>query len=71
MQYTTADISLAAFLLMKGMKILSASREKGKFIFIFDDEKNIAFELSQEYIQSEYPRYDASMRQVKRMLYGP
>jgi len=69
--YTTADISLAAFLLMRGVRIISATREKGKFVFEFDDAENRALELSQEYILSEYPRYDASLRQVKRMLYGP
>jgi hypothetical protein len=71
MQYTTADISLAAFLLLKGMRIVSARREKGKFAFTFDDAENVAFDLSQEYVLSEYPRYDASLRQMKRMLYGP
>ena len=71
MQYTTADISLAAFLLLKGMRIVSARREKGKFAFTFDDAENVAFGLSQEYVLSEYPRYDASLRQMKRMLYGP
>lgn len=71
MNYTTADISLAAFLLMKGMRILAAKRERGKFVFEFENSENRAFDLSQEYIQSEHPRYDASLRQIKRMLYGP
>jgi hypothetical protein len=71
MHYTTADISLAAFLLMRGMRIISARREKGKFVFEFENGENQAFDLSQEYVLSEYPRYDASLRQVKRMLYGP
>jgi hypothetical protein len=70
MNFTTADISLAAFLLMKGLKIVAAKREKGKFLFEFEDEKSLANSLSQEYIMSEYPRYDAALRQVKKMLYG-
>ena len=70
MNFATSDISLAAFLLMRGIRIISAKREKGKFIFVFEDYENIANELSQEYIMSEYPRYDASLRQIKRMPYG-
>lgn len=70
MNFETSDISLAAFFLMRGIRIISAKREKGKFIFVFEDCENVANELSQEYIMSEYPRYDASLRQIKRMLYG-
>lgn len=70
MNFATSDISLAAFLLMRGVRIMSAKREKGKFIFVFEDYENVANKLSQEYIMSEYPRYDASLRQIKRMLYG-
>jgi hypothetical protein len=70
MNFATSDISLAAFLLMRGIRIISAKKEKGKFNFVFEDYENVTNELSQEYIMSEYPRYDASLRQVKRMLYG-
>lgn len=68
--FITSDISLAAFLFMRGMSIISAKKVTGKFEFTFDDKLNVAFQLSQEYIVSDHPKFDAAMRQLKRMLYG-
>jgi hypothetical protein len=70
MTYVTSDISLAAFLFMSGMTIISAKKAGGKFEFTFDDNSNVALQLSQSYIISEHPKFDAAMRQLKRMLYG-
>jgi hypothetical protein len=70
MQYTTSDIAEAAFLFMKGLKIISATRKEGKFSFTFDDKLNGSSALIQEYIKSEYPKYDAAMRRIKKMLYN-
>jgi len=70
MTYTTSDISLAAFLLMSGMIIISAKKAGGKFVFTFDDNSNEALQLSQQYIISDHPKFDAAMKQLKRMLYG-
>jgi hypothetical protein len=70
MTYITSDISLAAFLLMKGTPILSAKKVGGKFEFTFDDKLNETFQLSQQYIISDHPKFDAAMRQLKRMIYG-
>lgn len=70
MQFTTSDIALAAYLLMKGLPIISAAKVRNKFAFTFDDKNSLAKSLSQEYITTEHPQYDAAMRQIKRMLYG-
>ncbi len=71
MNFTTSDISLAAFLVMRGKRLLSVGRERGKFEFIFESFSESENELEQEYVRSEFPRYDAAMRQLKRRLYGP
>lgn len=68
-EYSTSDIALAAFLMMKGLKLTSAKREGGKFIFLFNDKNNLANSLLQEYLVSDFPRFDAAMRQLKKILY--
>lgn len=69
--YTTSDMSLAAFLMMKGLTLISAKRVLGKFEFIFEDQNFLARTLEREYLASEIPRYDVSMRHLKRKLYNP
>ena len=69
-KFTTSDISLASFLLMKNIKLLSAEKIKGKFEFTFDNNINDTQPLCQEYLISDYPRYDAALRQLKKKLYG-
>lgn len=71
MNFQTSDISLAAFLIMKGKKLISVSRERGKFEFIFESFTFEEGDLEQVYVRSEFPQYDAAMRQLKRKLYGP
>lgn len=68
--FVTSDISLAAFLLLKGIKLLSAERQKGKFEFTFSNINNDISPLCYEYIISDHPKYDAAMRQLKRKIYG-
>lgn len=69
-RYTTASISLAAFLLMKGLVLSSAKRTRGCFEFVFEDHEDSARDLEQEFVMSDYPKFDAAMRQVKARLYG-
>ena len=37
-EYRTSDLALAAFLVMRGLPLLSAKRIQGRFEFIFDDK---------------------------------
>lgn len=67
--YFTSDLSLAAFLVMKGMRILIAQKHGNRFEFLLDCRELPANDLVEEYISSEYPKYDASMRLLKRRLY--
>ena len=69
-KYTTASISLAAFLLMKGLILIAAKRNRGCFEFIFEDQEDSAREFEQEFVMSDYPKYDAALKQVKARLYG-
>lgn len=69
--FNTSDISFAAFLVMRGKRLMKVSRERGKFEFIFENFSEDEIELEQQYVGSELPRYDAALRQIKRKLYGP
>ena len=54
---------------MRGAKLVSVGRQRGKFEFVFDCNGEEG-RLEAEYVSSEFPRYDAALRQLKRRLYG-
>tara|TARA_B100001123_G_scaffold437566_1_gene570023 strand:- start:2845 stop:3081 length:237 start_codon:yes stop_codon:yes gene_type:complete len=68
--YKTHDMAIAAFLLMKGKKIIDASTDKhsGKYIFLFDDEDADAKSLSLEFLSSECFLYDSFIRMLRGMI---
>jgi hypothetical protein len=67
--YETSDIAISAYLVMRGLQLINANKVGNKFKFIFDDTNQIASQLESEYLSSDFPRYDAAMRQIKRRLY--
>lgn len=67
--YETSDIAISAYLVMRGLTLLAATKVGNKFKFIFDDTNGVASTFEMEYLSSDFPRYDASMRQIKRRLY--
>jgi len=70
-QYTTSDLPLAAFLMMRGLKLVSAGRSGNKFEFILEDPDNLGNSLTIEYINSEFGKFDTYLRSLKKMLYRP
>ena len=67
--YVTSDLSLAAFLLMRGLSLSSAQKITGKFEFIFLDPDGKADKLSLSFIGSEFSVYDGYMRTLRGMLH--
>lgn len=67
--YETSDISISAYLVMRGLTLVTANKVGNKFKFIFEDINNVATVYEMEYLSSDFPRYDAAMRQIKRKLY--
>ena len=66
--YATSDLSLAAFLKLRGLKLLSASKlATGRFEFIFNDD-GTADALSIDFANSEFAAYDANLRALKKTL---
>ena len=66
-QYVTADLGLAAFLLTKGATLLSAGREKNRYKFVFS-EKTACKELAVKYVNSEFSRFDANIKNLKNLV---
>ena len=68
--YETSDLSFAAFLCTRGVKLISASKdETGKFLFIFDIQKDAADSLQDEFLNSEFPIFDYHVKLLKRRIY--
>tara|TARA_Y100001972_G_C7579323_1_gene290623 strand:- start:46 stop:273 length:228 start_codon:yes stop_codon:yes gene_type:complete len=68
--YVTSDIAIAAFLMMKGMKLLSATRERnGRFRFEFDNTKQEADKYAVEFANSEAAKFDAHVKNLKNLIF--
>jgi len=68
--FTTSDIALASYIMMKGVKLIDARRgPSGKFCFEFDDSGNICHKLSVDFLNSECSRFDGAMKKLKNILY--
>lgn len=68
--FETSDIAIASYVMMKGLKLISADRDyKGKFNFKFDDPKNKGPTLAVDYVNSESARFDSIMKNLKSILY--
>lgn len=70
MTYKTSDLSIAAYLMMKGMKLIDAKRgQTGQFLFEFDDPENKGVSLAIEFTGSDCAVYDNHVRNLKKILY--
>ena len=70
-EYSTPDLSLAAYLLMRGMKLLSAEKTlSGKFNFSFSDPDDKAKNLAVDFLNSDFSDYDNHVRNLKKIIYS-
>lgn len=68
--YSTSDLALAAFLKMKGRKLITANRAlAGRFNFEFEDDGTCPT-LALEFVNGEFSTYDSQVRALKKALYG-
>jgi len=68
--FETSDIAIAAYLMTKGLRLVSAARDKtGRFKFEFDDPGKKAFQLTVEFVNSESALFDANVKNLKNILY--
>lgn len=70
MTFITSDIAIAAYLMMKGMKLLDARREKGgRFRFEFEDNNNVGNKYAIEYVNSESAKFDSHIKNLKNIIF--
>lgn len=69
--YKTSDLSIAAFLMMKGLKLNNAYRDSstGQFMFEFEDPEKKGILYAIEFAGSQCAVYDNHVRNLKKILY--
>ena len=68
--FDTSDIGIAAYVMMRGLKLVRASRgSSGRFSFIFNDPDDKGRVYAVDYVNSESARFDAHMKNLKNILY--
>ena len=68
--YKTSDLSITAYLMMKGMRLTNAFRgSSGQFMFEFDDPNSEGHKFAIEFTNSESAVYDNHVRNLKKILY--
>ena len=69
--YITSDLSLAAFLLMRGLVLIDAKKiSSGKFKFSFNDPDDKARKLALDFVNSELCEFDNQVRNLKKLIYN-
>ena len=68
--FQTSDIGIAAYVMMKGLKLKQASRgNNGRFSFEFYDPDIKGEQYAVDYVNSESAKFDANMKNLKNILY--
>jgi hypothetical protein len=68
--FQTSDIGIAAYVMMKGLKLKQASRgHNGRFNFEFFDPDIKGAQYAVDYVNSESAKFDANMKNLKNILY--
>ena len=68
--FQTSDIGIAAYVMMKGLKLKEATKSfNGRFSFVFDDPNNVGHSYAVDYVNSESAKFDANMKNLKNILY--
>ncbi len=68
--YKTSDIGIAAFIMMKGLKLIEAKRsQSGRFSFVFEDTNDLGNSYAVDYLNSESAKFDANMKNLKNILF--
>ena len=68
--FITNDLSIAAFLLSRGKRIISAGKDKnsGKYIFEFEDTDDDCRSTSLLFLSSECAVFHSHMRTLRGMI---
>lgn len=65
--YETADLGLAAFLLVQGQVLISAGRRGNRYSFVFEGAEECQ-KLAVTYVNSDFSRFDAALKNLKNLI---
>ena len=69
--YITSDIGVAAFLQLRGCRLLVCQRsENGRFHFEFEELNSECDKLTFEFLNSDYCKFDNNVRNLKKILFS-
>ena len=67
--YKTSDLGIAAYLMTKGLKLVSACKEQtGRFKFVFDDPDSLAHDYAIEFVGSCCCAFDGHVKNLKKLI---
>ena len=66
--YETSDIGLASYLMLKGIKLVSAKRGPGGYQIKFDDSLGSCASHAVDYVNSDFLRYDTYSKNLRILL---
>ncbi len=68
--YVTSDLGIAAYLKLKGVRLLECKRvDSGRFHFVFEDPDKCQ-QLALEFLESDFCKYDNITRNLKKLLFS-
>lgn len=68
-RYRTSDISVAAWLHIRGAVLISHEKDKKKTVFIFALSQEEAEKEKMDFVSSECAKFDSAVRKLKKVLY--
>jgi hypothetical protein len=69
-EYVTNDLSLTAYMLMRGCKLITAKRLGRSYKFIINLRDNDGDQLRVDFVNSEAARFDAAVRDLKKTMFS-
>ena len=68
--FCTNDLSLAAYMMLRGCKLVSAKKFGKSYSFTLDLIELNLDKIKVEYINSESAKFDASVRDLKKIMFS-
>ena len=69
--FTTSDLALAGYLLTFGLKLVEAKKlPDGRFHFELEDKDGKSQQLSMDFINSDFCKFDNNIKMLKKLLYS-
>ena len=69
-QFVTNDLSFAAYLMMRGCFLVTADKLGKTYKFVIDLKNEDKQRLKIDYINSESAKFDASVRDLKKIIFS-